>query len=124
MQDPAVALDVARRVRADASPMVRWDAVKVIAGLATASPRRAGRPDRSTVPILLELAGNDPDPNVRREAVKALAHYDEPRVIQALIVRIQDPSLSVAHAAREALVKLSAGVDLGMSRDAWERWWK
>ncbi len=114
VQRPVAAVDVARRVRADASPIVRWDAAKILADL-------GGAP---LVPALIEMLSTDPDENVRREAAKGLSRYDEPRVIQALIVSLDDESTSVSHAARESLVKLSSGIDMGTKREAWEKWWK
>ena len=114
VQRPISAVDVARRVRTDVSPMVRWDAAKILSDLGGA-PR---------VPALIEMLSGDPDENVRREAAKGLSRYDEPRVIRALITALDDESDSVSHVARESLVKLSSGLDLGAKREAWEKWWK
>jgi HEAT repeat protein len=112
MQDPKQALDVARRVRTDTSAMVRWDAVKIL-----------GRTrDPSLVPVLVELAAGDTDPNTRRECVKALGEYDDPRSIAALIDRLGDSDISVAHAARQSLIRISRGVDLGMKAEPWRKW--
>ena len=111
MQDPEAAVDLARRVRTDTDPMVRWDAVRVM----------RTRGGRSTVGELVEMT-KDSDENVRREAVKSLGPYDDPAVVAALIDRITDKDISVAHAARESLMQISGGVDLGMSADAWRKW--
>lgn len=110
-QDPKTAVDIAGRMRTDDDPMVRHDAVNVM----------AAHGGKSVVGELIEMT-KDPDEDVRREAVKALAPHDEPRVIAALIDRITDPHISVAHAARESLVQISGGVDLGMSAAAWRKW--
>lgn len=112
MQDPKQALDLARRVRTDTSPLVRWDAVKILARTY----------DISLIPVLAELAASDPDANARREAAKALGKYDDPRSVAALIDRLTDGDLSVAHAARESLIHISGGVDLGMKPEPWRKW--
>jgi HEAT repeat protein len=112
MQDPRQALDVARRVRTDTNAMVRWDAVKILARTY----------DTTLVPVLAELAQNDTDENTRRECVKALGKYDEAHSIAALIDRLTDSDLSVAHAARESLIHISGGVDLGMKPEPWHKW--
>ena len=113
-QDPAVALDVAKRVRTDSSPMVRWDAAIVL--------RKFG--DEAVVDVLIEIAAKDAAEEARREAVKALGDYDGPRVIDALIARLDDPEISVKHAARDSLIRISGGaVDFGMNAQAWRKWW-
>ena len=113
-QDAAAALDIARRLRADADAMVRWDAVKVM----------AGANDATLIDPLVEVAAKDTSEEVRREAVRALARYDDPRVIDILIARLNDESVSVAHAARASLTEIAGGIDLGMSPDAWRKWWE
>ncbi len=113
VQNAPMAVDVARRVRADESAMVRWDAVKVLADL-------GGRP---LMPALLEMLAGDPDANVRRECARGLARFDELPVIRALVAALEDADLSVVQAAHDSLVKLSAGVDLGMKPEPWQKWW-
>lgn len=112
MQDPKEALDIAKRVRTDTSAMVRWDAVKVM----------AKTHDASLVPVLVELSENDTDANTRRESARALGKYDDPASIAALIDRLEDSDVSVAHAARQSLTLISGGVDLGMKPEAWRKW--
>jgi len=113
-QDPEAALDLARRVRTDASAMVRRDAVLVL----------ARRVDGPRIDALIELARDD-DPDVRTEATRALGHADEPRVINVLLERLDDVEPSVQHAAREGLIRHAGGtVDFGTRRDNWEQWWK
>ena len=111
-QDRRAAVDLAVRMRADTHPMVRWDAVKVMAAYG----------DAATIPALIEVAEKDDDERVRREAVKALAKYNEPRVVDALLGRLTDRSISVAHAARDSLRQIAGGVDLGMDVEAWRKW--
>ncbi len=94
--------------------MVRLDALKIII-------RRGGRP---YVPVLIEMLAEDPDGSVRHEAARALIGYDETRVIRALVAALDDGDLSVVQASHASLVKLSAGVDFGMKREPWEKWWK
>jgi HEAT repeat protein len=111
-QDAATAVDLARRLRTDPDTMVRWDAVKVMAA--------SGGPE--LVPAFIEVAGNDASEDVRREATRALGAYGEPRVIDALVLRLNDEGPSVRHAARMSLARI-AGVDLGPAPDAWRKWW-
>jgi len=73
----------------------------------------------ANVPALVESASKDPDPHVRREAVKSLSRFKGPDVINALIDRLVDGDLSVAQAAHEALVKVTKS-DFGMDRRAWK----
>jgi len=113
-QDPAVAVDTANRVRADESAMVRWDATKIL----------AARGGKAAAGALVERLTEDPDANVRREAARALGRHDEPRVARALAAALDDPDLSVVQAAYGSLLKISAGVDFGMKREPWEKWWK
>ena len=113
-QDRKVGVDMATRMRTDPHPMVRWDAVKVMAAYG----------DAATIGALIEVAGKDEDERVRREAVKALAKYNEPRVVDALIARLTDRSVTVAHAARDSLRQIAGGVDLGMDVEAWRKWLK
>jgi HEAT repeat protein len=112
MQDLKEAVDVARRVRTDPSAMVRWDAVKIM----------ARTHDPSLVSALAELAESDVDANTRRESARALGEYDDPRSIGALIDRLGDSDISVAHAARQSLTRISRGVDLGMKPEPWRKW--
>jgi HEAT repeat protein len=73
---------------------------------------------------LIEMAQRDPSVDPRREAVKALARFaDDRRVVDALIGALADESLSVAHAARQSLTRLS-GVDLGMDPEKWKEYWE
>lgn len=112
MQDRKEGLEVAKRVRTDTSAMVRWDAVKIM----------ADAHDASLVPVLAEMAQTDEDANTRCDSVRALGKYDDPRSIAALIDRLGDSDISVAHAARRSLTQIAHGVDLGMKPEAWRKW--
>ena len=72
--------------------------------------------------MLVELSENDTDANTRRESARALGKYDDPASIAALIDRLEDSDVSVAHAARQSLTLISGGVDLGMKPEAWRKW--
>ncbi|KPK97539.1 MAG: hypothetical protein AMK75_07460 [Planctomycetes bacterium SM23_65] len=111
-QQPQAAVELAKRLRTDRSPMVRRDAVKVL----------AEHGDASAVDVLIEIARNDPDARTRRTAVLALGKYDEPRVIRALIECLSDDSRTVAHAARDSLTRISGGLDLGTNAEDWKKW--
>lgn len=58
---------------------------------------------------------------VRAEAAHALGQYREPRVVQALIAALNDPSLAVNHNALTALEVLT-GQNLGYEPATWLAW--
>jgi HEAT repeat protein len=64
---------------------------------------------------------NEIQAQVRAEAAHALGQYREPRVLQALIRALNDPSLAVNHNALAALEVLT-GQNLGMEPAAWLAW--
>jgi HEAT repeat protein len=111
VQDGASGVELAKKMRTDPDPMVRWDAVKLL----------ARSRDASAAKVLVEVANAERDENTRREAVKGLGNYKDPEVISTLIERLRDPHLSVAHAARESLIRISGGADMGMSAEAWKK---
>ena len=111
LRDVTVGVSTATRVRTDPSTMVRIDAVKVM----------STHGGSAVIDVLIEIAQKDHDEYVRREAVKGLSKHNDPRVIAALVARLSDPSLSVAHAAREGLTGL-CGEDLGMYPSAWKKY--
>ena len=112
MQQPQAGVELAQKLRTDTNAMVRRDAVRIL----------ADHGDESTIGVLIEIARNDPDPRTRRAAVLALGKYDEPRVIDVLIACLSDDSRMVAHAARESLINISGGVDLGANAETWKKW--
>lgn len=63
----------------------------------------------------------EPEPSVRAEAAHALGQYAEPRVVQALIARLDDPSLAVNRNTLVALRTLT-GQDFGLDQRAWLDW--
>jgi hypothetical protein len=66
--------------------------------------------------------GAEPDRDVRTAAAAALGQYPEARVLDALMVAIEDdPQLAVNRAALESLRTLT-GQDFGLSRSAWVKW--
>jgi len=112
MQQVEAGLDLAKRLRTDTHPMVRRDAVAVMA-------RHGGE---SVTDVLIEVALKDPDEQVRREAARALGSYEAPPVVSALIACLGDDSPAVVHAARASLVHISGGVDFGTDAEAWRKW--
>jgi hypothetical protein len=60
---------------------------------------------------------------VRAEAALALAHYPEPRVVEALIANLDDPALAVNRSTRASL-RILTGQDFGDSRRAWTQWYR
>lgn len=60
---------------------------------------------------------------VRAEAADALGQYREPRVLQALIAALNDPSLAVNHNTATAL-EILTGQDLGYEPAEWLAWLK
>lgn len=98
---------------------------RVVPELSSALREEAGDPNRSAV--LLELAGrvaghsragrlldpileraDDPDLEVRIQAVKALASFPEARAVEALRTRLEDPAWEVRAQAAKGLGQLHA----------------
>lgn len=79
---------------------VRWSASKLLVEL--------GRSTGEVLPVLLHLAGDDPDPVVRRMAIHALRELapDRPEVAQRLIAASRDPEVRARRAALSALASL------------------
>ena len=75
------------------------------------------------VPALMAATdpANESEPAVRAEAANALGQYAEQRVVQALIARLSDPSLSVNHNTLESLQTLT-GQNFGLDQRAWVAW--
>jgi HEAT repeat protein len=111
-QSPERAVDTAKLLRTDAGATVRSDAARIM-GM---------HGDPSCVPVLVEMVRRERNDDVRREAVKALGRFREPPAVAELIERLEDPDLSVVHAAHLALVQLT-GRDFAMDRRAWRKWY-
>ena len=111
LQNPGKAVETAKLLRSDQSPTVRADAAKIM--------RMHG--DASCVGPLIAMLKEERNVKVRRETVKALGRFREPDAVVVLIERLGDPDRSVAHAARESLVRVS-GRDFSMDRSAWRNW--
>ena len=111
LRDANAGVSTATKVRTDTATVVRLDAVKVMSTHGGAA----------VIDVLIEIAEKDHHEDVRRQAVKGLARHNDPRVLAALVARLSDPSVSVAHAAREGLIGL-CGEDLGMEPSAWQKY--
>ncbi|MBL1218672.1 MAG: hypothetical protein D8M59_14405 [Planctomycetes bacterium] len=96
---------------ADNSQMVRWEATKGLQRIH----------DPQAVEALLIVLARDPDPDTRAAAAVALGQYAEPRVLEGLIVAIDDQSLTVNFEAARSLRTLT-GEYYRYDTPAWETW--
>jgi len=110
-QDPAAARTLAIELAADPDPLVRWDAVKVLA--ASNDPRARS--------VLLYALRSDDSSDVRREAARGLANFDDQEVLQELILRLGDPDPGVVVKAYRSLRSIS-GLNLGTHASRWQEW--
>jgi hypothetical protein len=123
--DPAVRAAAIRGVANHGSP----EHIEILAGaladpddLVRAAAARAAQRIHgpSIVPALIQRL--DPERErvheVRAAAAHALGQYAEPRVIEALLAALRDPSLTVNRHARESLTTLT-GEELGLDPVAW-----
>lgn len=80
----------------------------------------------AAVPALLDRLNPDKEtePEIRAEAASALGQYAEPKVLQALMASLADPSLVVNMNALESLRTLTGNDELGIDRKAWVDWAK
>jgi HEAT repeat protein len=92
-------------------PMVRSQACTTVA--VCGGPEGLG-------PVLGVLAA-DPDPTVRRAAVKVLAarYGKDPRVLQALVAAVGEKDPGLSFMAHQKLCELTGRKDIPRSRDAW-----
>lgn len=78
--------------------------------------------DAKAVPALVK-AFADRWPQDREKLVGPLARFRDPRVVEALIVGLDDPNARVADLSWEAL-KLLTGESFKKSKQEWEGWWE
>ncbi|GJM19971.1 MAG: hypothetical protein DHS20C14_21840 [Phycisphaeraceae bacterium] len=97
----------------DKDTLVRAEAARALQRLH--DPAAVDALIRSTEPDI------EPEPSVRAEAAHALGQYAQTRVVQALIERLDDPSLAVNRNTLEALTTLT-GQDFKYDRRAWLDW--
>ena len=92
-------------------PMVRGQACATVAVCGGAE---------GLAPVLGVLAA-DPDPSVRRAAVKVLAarYGKEPRVLQALVAAVGEKDPGLSYMAHQKLGELTGRKEIPRSRDAW-----
>lgn len=89
---------------------------------ATRSMQRLYNPAAVT-PLVVRLSDDkEPEAEIRAEAASALGQYAEPKVLQALIAALADPSLLVDMNAHESLRTLTGKDDLPSERAAWMQW--
>ncbi|MBL0926932.1 MAG: HEAT repeat domain-containing protein [Phycisphaerales bacterium] len=115
---------IAMHGRAEQAPMIaeqlknadrflRWESARAL--------QRMHNPE--VVPALLRSADpkNESDAEIRAATVRALGQYPEPRVLTALIARLEDRDLAVNREARWSLRTLT-GEDYGDDLPRWVRW--
>jgi HEAT repeat protein len=74
---------------------------------------------------LKSLAAAADTPQVQRlAAIQTLAHLIDKHSIEALVRLTGDAKATVAGAAAEALGDMTGLKDLGVSREAWQEWWR
>lgn len=97
----------------DEEPMVRLEAAQAL--------QRLHAPD--AVPAMLRRLRRDaePDPDIRAEIAHALGQYAMRRVLDELVLAMNDRSLRVIHNASLSLQTLT-GQDFGYDHRAWARW--
>jgi HEAT repeat protein len=106
--DATAADTLARVLAGDDSVRVRTAAAKALGGLGGATPP----------PVLVD-AVHDPEVRVRREAVTALGHFDEPASVKTLLESAGDRDREVALRSAESLLTLRARPRAGAeARDA------
>lgn len=81
----------------------------------------ATKPTQEATTMLADLAQSGPV-GLRRSAVLWLAACDRNVALPALLAALRDTDEYVRDQARQSLVHLSDGPDLGLDRDAWQRW--
>ena len=79
------------------------------------------RTEPETAGVLRGLAAGDASPEIRAAAVRQLARFRQPEVIEFLIERLDADALS-RQAAHEALQQMT-GEGLRPDRRLWSRWW-
>jgi HEAT repeat protein len=79
----------------------------------TAAAKALGVLGGTTAPRVLVAAAHDREARVRREAVSALGHFDEPASIETLVDLAGDRDREVALRAAESLLALRSGLLAG-----------
>lgn len=110
-QDAAAAEGLALQLAIDPDPMVRTDAMNVLA--LNTDPR-----SRSA---LLYAVRNDGSSDVRRRAARGLANFDDDEVVRLLIELLADSDPGVVVASCRSLQRIS-GLKLGTHSTEWQTW--
>lgn len=105
---------IAELLRTADDPILRWQAARTL--------QRLHEPE-AAVPALIEHLSmdNEEDPDVRAACATALGQYAQPRVFEALVAALDDPSLQVNRKSRWSL-RMLTGERLGGDPTAWLDW--
>jgi hypothetical protein len=95
----------------DGSSIVRWEGAKALQKIH----------ETSAVLPLARAMKEDEDADVRMACAFALGQYPEPRVFQALVGALEDPSFGVVRAGLKSLQTLT-GQDFGLDGAPWLEW--
>ncbi len=95
----------------DSNSFVRWEVALALQKIH----------DASAVPVLIKMATDDEDADVRMAAARALGQYPQRRVFSALVGCLDDPDFGVVTAAHRSLVTLT-GYDFGVDASLWLVW--
>jgi hypothetical protein len=101
---------VAELMSGDPDRLVRWEAARTL--------QRLHNPAVIRALVLASDGRNEPEVPVREGAATALGQYAEQRVLDALILALDDPDLTVNAAARSSLRTLT-GEDFGYLPRPW-----
>jgi len=72
--------------------------------------------------LLRALAGSDPEPDLRAEALRSLGRFKDPALVPWLIEQLRATHPAVRAAALGSLQKVT-GQTLGQDPGRWARWW-
>ncbi|GAB4517499.1 MAG: hypothetical protein Tsb0013_21750 [Phycisphaerales bacterium] len=103
---------IGEKLASGEDPVLRWEAAR--------SLQRLHEPE-AAIPALLEAMSTDDEADVRAACATALGQYAQPRVFDALVAALDDPSLNVNLAAQGALGVLT-GQRLGSTPTPWLDW--
>ena len=110
-QDGSAAEELALQLALDPDPLVRRDALKILSS--SSSPRARA--------ALLYAIRNDSSSDVRRQAARGLARFNDDEVLSLLIELLVDSDPGVVVASYRSLQTLS-GLNLGARPAPWREW--
>jgi HEAT repeats len=139
-QQQAVA-ELAEMIRSEKTLIVRLEAVRALGKIplpsassvleealnepeadlrVTAIQSMRNRHDPSSVAALQKVIGSDSDTDVRREAIRSLADYEGPEVVQALGLALNENDPAIQYLAMQSLREVTRE-DLGADVNAWRQ---